>query len=451
MSSGFTFRPTSSSSSSSSSSVTRVYTKEDNVRRYCAGGIHRPSSTCGYRRWGIPSGMDSTEDTRCSYCMDKHIVDHLNITCKTATHFQSICCDSFRDMNIRAIQFRGFTVTVSAYLPEINEERPVFLVPGERAKATELGLGIFAMPTKTNYRIHVRKNEAIYGNDVMFTLKARIGDKPVVINRGENIYYTTTADITGMTSGADDSFLFTAETAAAKASGNIPQGYNESNKFYLTLNVYHRERPKPVKKMYHFESRGGGRGGGISLPCYGLSSSSSSSTNGPSGGLGSDTFGMESATDDECSTFGGGYTGGSTGSGGLNVKRVDTQTFTDKTTLIQTVEIAGQIVCDQTDAEIASDNAKYNMKDLFAQREVAKTKKALIEEYERNLVVLQNAITEKRIELATEQVKLDQLTTKYKPELDKLQTVTAAGAIGGGGMDTETSHTSQKSGMIIID
>ena len=222
-------------------------TARDTSRRYCHGSEH-------YRGddeyiWYVPKGENPEKDSRCSYCYKTGVVNDLNCSLYIRDAcIVGISCDSEKDKERTTVSFHGMEVSIQAldvpYEDRGIASRPLYLLPESKEKV-KVGLGVYQVSTQTKYQVVIRQTPGISSSNC-FTLKAKVGNTDVVINNNENIYYYGSAYINGMKTGTQESFLFTSPTESQKASGDVPEHLNESNKIWLTITRYKKQEKPPM-------------------------------------------------------------------------------------------------------------------------------------------------------------------------------------------------------------
>ncbi len=334
----------------------------DAKRRYCHG--HRPS----YDRseWTVPVGKKPVDDTRCRHCTNLFAIEGSPY----AAHGGSgVNCDSYADEKLCCVNYSEFQVRLSL---SKDQSVPLFLLSDQREK-TEHGVGVFALPTQTEYSIDIGCcGKAFDGNAwTHFAIcSVDVGSEKVSINNGEKIMYRRSKGvctrIQGFSTDGNRSFLFVSTSDFEKA--NAPDavaavGYNKGNIIKVVLQKYKEEKPKPVhhaQGLMRYDMLSRNENDVFPIDIFG-----GGSFGGGSRGGGADSDGVARLSGKL--SYGGGpaVSGGNTVSGGTHVDAVRTVSTKSKFTPVgNPVTITLQLVCNQTQEEIQVDNLRSRLQKL---------------------------------------------------------------------------------------
>lgn len=230
--------------------------------------------------WYGFSDKPISQDTRCEYCYNK--MKELNLA-DTSTRFMyklvtpsnMIDCDTLSDDSVSAMEYKGFLFKVLN-----NTQDTPYLVHTPKSNNRLNGVYVVEMPETTDYCIVIdnEKSNRFTDSNIYYTFEMSVGDKKVVINNGQKIYYNGRVVVSGFETGKNNNFIFVANKpgVSQESSNQDPN----SNIITIKVNLYYRK----YKNTVSYSSRcglefGSGRGG---IPEYRGSAgrSNSSSTQG---------------------------------------------------------------------------------------------------------------------------------------------------------------------------
>ena len=354
----------------------------DTRRRYCHGS-RQSTGPFPPKYWLVPTGKFSNHDTRCGHCQN---VLHMHDGSILNTYF-NINCNSASDPTLTTMKYGGFAVS-STLLNNIDV--PLYLDPENRHKTTS-GVGIFIVPTQTEFQIviDVAEHGAQFNT---FTINdAMAGDEKIVINSGRKLYYDGgRAVIRGFNTGSERSFLFVAPSEWEKKNepeARVAATLSESNIFTIELQPYTRKAKEELGRLSGFGGYYGGAAGASKLGgsrdasqsytfggqspmrqtahAYGHSKTGFGSSNASFGSMhvtnDGDFFSKPGST-----PTGFGFTnpavGGATVSGGTHIDHVQTQAAVDNYIKCgPPLRIKIQLVCRQSDEHRKIDNLRARL------------------------------------------------------------------------------------------
>jgi hypothetical protein len=317
---------------------------------------------CRRTNWYGFNDKAIAQDTRCEYCT-QHMrkLGIANNMFRIGEHTDIIDCDSITDHRLTSLQFKGVTFKVLS-----SDSKKPFLVHPESATKRDNGVLVVEMPEVADYIIQLDQGVQ-YNNDNYYTFDMKVGDKPVVINNGESIFYKNLTKVTGFKTGSDESFRFVAEEKRGDFANESNINAVNSNIITIVVKKYKREQPYQLYSNNNwggqsYQSRGQSRGvpaiasslliGSSDLESYGSSSAEMMLGSSADVMLGSSantsrcpTRKLKSADILEVGTrVASAVTGGSTVSGHNQVSKIATQTTTDKFDLKDTFTVTIQLV-----------------------------------------------------------------------------------------------------------
>jgi len=193
------------------------------------------------RSWYVPAGKTVSECTYCEACYElcvKGTLADSGFTKKTG--LLNCNCDYPKDYSRLALQHAG--VRVSVVDSTTQAEYP--LLEGENETIANLnGVAHVVVPTCASYAVSVENVET--SADSYFTLvSGTVGDKDIVINNGETIYYNRVLQVKGFKTNSDESFLFMSQSAQEKSEGIKPLATeNVSNIIKLRVQKFKKVVP----------------------------------------------------------------------------------------------------------------------------------------------------------------------------------------------------------------
>lgn len=196
-------------------------------------------SLCDKTNWYGFYSKPISEDTRCEYCrlhMKKLGLDN-ELYCITRNG--RIDCDSIDDMRLSGISYKDFDISILS-----PDEKVPFLVHPENANARRHGVLTVEMPETQDYVVRIVPKNKNFGN-TYYTFEMKVGNRNVVINNGNTIYYGGKTTVCGFRTGTNESFKFVANTSA-----NGPVVNDNSNIITLNIIKYKREQ-KSVFALYN--------------------------------------------------------------------------------------------------------------------------------------------------------------------------------------------------------
>lgn len=202
----------------------------------CVGkqNYHLQDKTQWYGFHNIPT----RQDTRCGYCYSK--LKELGLA---TDMFQldkellgKIDCDSITDQRIASIAFQGYGFQVVSF-----DKSTPYLVHPSKANDRQKGLLVVEMPSMAEYCVNITR---LGSTDNYFTYQMKIGDREVIVNNGEAIYYKSSTNISSFETGTQSNFKFIANTEENKSQINM--GGLNSNIITIKISEYKRIRPEPV-------------------------------------------------------------------------------------------------------------------------------------------------------------------------------------------------------------
>lgn len=193
------------------------------------------------------------DDTRCEYC--KQHIDALGIDYgfHQLYKYSNIDCDSINDLTVSGMTYNGFDFKIT------NPEKTVpFLVHPESASKRDDGLLVVEMPPIQDYVIHIKNTS----NNTLeyYTAEVTIGNRKVVINNNERIYFKNLFTVQGFVTGDNQGFRFVANSQKNVQDTSKHLGENpDSNIILIKIDVYNRHlKPPPVmydRKLFYNTSR----------------------------------------------------------------------------------------------------------------------------------------------------------------------------------------------------
>lgn len=325
-------------------------------------GKHRVSDN---RSWYVPLGKTSHECTYCEECYTTFVKGTpIDIGYTRHDKLYSCNCDFPKDLNKLGLQKNDIRVTI------VDAKTFKVYSKLENEMANLNGVMHVALPTCTEYIICIENLNT--SKDVYFTIESgKIGDKEIVINHGQKIYYKSELEIKGFKTGTNESFMFISQSNQEKSEGKTLEGENVTNVINLKVKKWRREVEEVMGYRGGYRSRGGG------------------DRFGSKGGEATKGFSYDSEPVDACGDFFGSsnsLSGGATISGGSYVGNVQTTTTNDTFHPIDdTVEFLIQLVCNQTEDEKCEINKKYYLKKDLEEREKLLSKKKIVDDNIRGL------------------------------------------------------------------
>jgi hypothetical protein len=186
-----------------------------------------------------------SEYTLCEYCR-KHLVslpaDSQDIF-KLASFSDRIDCDSISEPCLTSLTFRDFEIKVVS-----ADGKTPYLVHPEKAFERRVGLFVVEMPKIADYAIKIIPKYP-YGSNLYYTYEMSVGDRKVIVNNGQTIYYKGETTVLGFSTGTTESFKFVAEEERPNFAS--ARGINElgTNKITIKINLYKRETPYPFHAL----------------------------------------------------------------------------------------------------------------------------------------------------------------------------------------------------------
>lgn len=229
---------------------------------YCPG-----TSKVSYSRdWYIPDGYISATCTCCNVCFDKYIKNTRSEKKFRKQGQLSNCnCDFsklyFVNEKDKIIERDNISVSIienSTIIPDICLIGPY--APGNNVSVnqdinvTMSNTATFDLMTNTPYAIRIKKHYH-NDNDIYYTLKlGKVGNRNIVINDGEKIYYSDDLKIEGFKTGTNDSFLFLSLSKKDIAKGHKLEGNGDSNCISITIQKHKRTRAPKISSYSHHGS-----------------------------------------------------------------------------------------------------------------------------------------------------------------------------------------------------
>ena len=336
----------------------------------CLGRVRSSDRT---RRWYVPPGHKTSTCTYCEECFVRNVKgtpDELKYTMYTG--LEDCNCDYPRDYSKHGIEKSGVRVIVASKSGEMFKK-----LDNDVANAN--GVMHVVVPTCTEYVINVQRTDLNTDNDnvrYLTFVSGSVGSKKITINDGRQIYYGSSIEIKGFSTGSNDSFMFISQSLKEKSEGKSLEGENETN--VITIRV--RKYKKRARLYNHHEPFFGSartRGGfTYKGDIYRSRGGDRDGDRGGDRGRGGDTWGGDYGRDEAfdmeveedtkvslCGTQNSCISGGATVSGGGYVDHVKTTTTYD--TFDQEgedIEFMIQLVCGQSDEEKYEVNRKYQLK-----------------------------------------------------------------------------------------
>lgn len=343
-------------------------------------GRHRVTD---HRNWYVPFGKTSHSCTYCEECYNTYVKNTPADTGFTVhSNLHGCNCDYPKDLSKCGVQKNDLRVTVT----DAKTFTTYKMVENDLANMN--GVMHVALPTCTEYTISVENLNN--SPNVYFSFETgKVGDKEIIINHGQRIYYKTDLEIKGFKTGTSDSFMFISQSNQERFEGKVLEGENVTNIISLKFKKWQRHVRECYMEFY-CDSTSRSRGGAESMGATkGLSK-------------GGDSFGHSMAN----------LSGGATVSGGSYVDSVRTSTTNDRFDQIDNeVEFLIQLVCTQPENEKYEANKKYYLKKEFEEREKLLSKKKRIEE---SIKSWEDQVTYYEGKLNNERKSLDELSTELK-------------------------------------
>lgn len=340
-----------SPSSSSSSSVLSHLKPFDVSRRHCAGFNH----TYSFSTFGSQNA--ASVSCYCRYCVVTRGVSCIvNPQLLAQDPNVGSSCRTIQDKQAYIIERDDFQVWITG-IKQVGS--PPMLVARSAVEGFTEGFGVVAVPTYTEYEIQIanKKLGTYFRVD-----KVTVGDKAVIINKGDKVFHTRPLTIDGFESGKSGSFQFISASEDEKTNrpGLVSKTHNASNIIKVTLSRYNcipapvmtystsfsfgGGSPPPVNS--YSQTRGGG-GGGVGFGFGGFGDTTLSSKPGSAATKGS-LFGFGSSAS---------LSGGATEAGaGMATTHEIVETRDRFDPLGKPIDFTVQLVCTQSEAEKDIDN-----------------------------------------------------------------------------------------------
>lgn len=325
------------------------------------------------RKWYIPPGKTTSDCTYCEECYNNHIKGTSDDYGYNVYNNLNQCnCDYPKDYSQHELLKNDVKVMV------INKKTKQPFLKMDNMSANLNGVAHFVLPTCSEYEIAIENVNNTQNTYLTFET-GKVGDKNIVINDGQKIYYPRTINVQGFKTGTNDSFMFLSLSNQEKYEGKSVENENVSNILSIKVQKWTRQQ---VPSYSDWDSYGMGRSKGMCLESCAAPRSRSHES----------------------------VSGGATVSGGQYVSGVQTTSTKDK--FVETggpVEFLIQLVCNQTDYEKYEANKKYHLRDQIAKRdELLKKKK----EYENDVTKYEEKIKEYEKLRNKTQDKLNETTSK---------------------------------------
>jgi hypothetical protein len=176
-----------------------------------------------------------SKDTRCEYCYN--ILKNTGRPMyRLVTHSGNINCDSISDAALSMMDYNGMKFQV------LNGSKTApFLAYGPKSANRADGVFTVEMPESTEYsiKLDLPTNYYIY--------KAKVGDREVVVNNGQEIFYSGATTINGFEIGKNNNFKFIAN----KSGVGGPTDNKDPNSDLITIAVktFRRERKNVYRAL----------------------------------------------------------------------------------------------------------------------------------------------------------------------------------------------------------
>lgn len=228
---------------------------------YCPGATKSTKP----RDWYIPNGYTSATCTCCNVCFSKYIknTQYEGNFRKHPEQMNNCNCDFsniyFINDKARTIQRDDVKVSIiENYNPKSTTVTDTCLIGPNGAITNNLADTIITMSntatfdlvTNTPYVIQIKKyHHDDNNNNIWYSLKlGKVGNRDIIINNGEQIYYYDSLMIEGFKTGTNDSFLFLSLSEKDVAEGHRLDNNENSNCISLMIQKYRRvarRRPPP--------------------------------------------------------------------------------------------------------------------------------------------------------------------------------------------------------------